>query len=246
MATAPKHAQLLAPPNSIIFVIMGRPEECMADSSENLFSAQSFRYARYRPSYPRQLCSYLAAKVPSRKLAWDAGCGTGQASVAFGDFFDRVYATDPSPEQIAQAAKHPRVEYAVEPAEQVSLAPHEVDLVTAAASLHWFDSRRFFAESRRVLRTDGIIAVWGYSVPLTTDLKPLVSKLYWPQLQPYWPTRLKELFGRYGSLSNFFTEFAWDFLDLPAPKIEMEVVFNRDEFLNYLGRGLPPRPIVEA
>lgn len=236
MITTSRDPQLLAIRSSGIFADMERPERTITNSvQENLFSPQSSRYARYRPSYPSELYSYLLTKAPGRKLAWDAGCGTGQASIALGEFFERVYATDPSAEQIAQGTPHDRVAYAVEPAEQVGLGNGEVDLVTAAAALHWFDTNRFFAEARRVLRTGGILAVWGYSVPLAPELKPLVSKLYWPLLDPYWPERLRTLFGRYGSLEKYFAEFEWTFTELKVPTVEMEVVLNREGFLNYLG-----------
>src|SRR2546425_8944646 len=52
-----------------------------------------------------------------RELAWDAGCGSGQLSVLLADRFARVIATDASPEQIAQATPHRKVQYAVAPAE---------------------------------------------------------------------------------------------------------------------------------
>ena len=34
--------------------------------------------------------------------------------------------------------------------------------VTVALAMHWFDLDRFYAEVRRVLKPNGIIAVWGY------------------------------------------------------------------------------------
>ncbi|MGZ6077978.1 MAG: methyltransferase domain-containing protein, partial [Myxococcaceae bacterium] len=81
------------------------------------FSAMATGYAAHRPVYPRAVAEALSARSPGRGLAWDAGCGSGQLSVELGEVFDEVVATDASAAQIAAATPHPRVRYAVAPAE---------------------------------------------------------------------------------------------------------------------------------
>lgn len=60
------------------------------------FSGHAAAYAAARPAYPEALFGWLAAQCPRRELAWDAGCGNGQASVALAAHFRRVHAGDPS------------------------------------------------------------------------------------------------------------------------------------------------------
>ncbi|MGZ6134052.1 MAG: methyltransferase domain-containing protein, partial [Myxococcaceae bacterium] len=81
------------------------------------FSTMATGYAAHRPVYPRAVAEALSARSPGRGLAWDAGCGSGQLSVELGEVFDEVVATDASAAQIAAATPHPRVRYAVAPAE---------------------------------------------------------------------------------------------------------------------------------
>lgn len=79
-------------------------------------------YHEARPTCPEALFDWLAAQAPTRELAWDAGCGNGQASVALASRFALVRATDPSAPQIANAEARPNIDYRVQPAEQCGLA----------------------------------------------------------------------------------------------------------------------------
>jgi len=140
------------------------------------FSTLASNYADARPGYPDEMFEWLALQCPRRRLAWDAGCGNGQASVALAGFFGEVYATDPSEAQIKKAQPHERVQYAVENAEDCSLGDHTANLVTVAQAYHWFDHERFCEEARRVLSNDGVIAMWSYAESMVnTDVDVVVS-----------------------------------------------------------------------
>ena len=111
------------------------------------FSGHAALYRDARPRYPEALYDWLAVQCARRDLAWDAGCGNGQASVALGERFTHVLATDPSAEQLRHALPHANVEYRVEPAEACSADDDSVDLATVAQALHWFDFARYFAQA---------------------------------------------------------------------------------------------------
>src|ERR1700710_7533 len=85
------------------------------------FSAVAANYARYRPTYPAALFQWVAANAVARNVVWDCGCGTGQATIPLTEYFDAVVATDPSPEQLAQAPRHARVRWSVATAESSNL-----------------------------------------------------------------------------------------------------------------------------
>src|ERR1041384_7525712 len=104
---------------------------------EDHFSKHSAQYAQSRPQYPDEIYAYLASITPGHSLAWDCGTGNGQAAIGLAQYFDKVHATDASAEQIARAYVHDRVDYGVEPAEQVSLGASSTDLVTVAVAIHW-------------------------------------------------------------------------------------------------------------
>ncbi|WP_341842693.1 class I SAM-dependent methyltransferase [Chitinophaga caseinilytica] len=122
---------------------------------KDLFSVQSASYAKFRPDYPPALYAWLASQTPGHAQAWDCGTGNGQCAVHLAGFYENVYATDPSAQQIAHAAPHDRVRYAVEPAENCGLPDASADLVTVGQALHWFRFEDYFREVARVLRPGG-------------------------------------------------------------------------------------------
>ena len=56
------------------------------------FSGHADSYHEARPTYPDALFDWLAQQAPDRELAWDAGCGNGQATTALAQRFGRVFA----------------------------------------------------------------------------------------------------------------------------------------------------------
>lgn len=197
-------------------------------SFKDHFSGHAAIYREARPHYPPELYAWLAGQAPARELAWDAGCGNGQASVALAGHFAHVVGTDPSAAQIANAETHPRVEYRVEPAEQSSFADGSVDLVNVAQALHWFDHARFNAEVQRVLKPGGVIAATAYA---DCSVEPAVDRikdrLYVDLLDAYWPPERRLVEQGYRTLPFPFEEFA-------APEFTMHVVWTLPQFLAYL------------
>ncbi|MEN6538150.1 MAG: class I SAM-dependent methyltransferase [Mizugakiibacter sp.] len=192
------------------------------------FSGHAAIYRDARPHYPPELYAWLAAQAPARELAWDAGCGNGQATVALAAHFARVVGTDPSAAQVANAEAHARVEYRVEPAEQSSFADGSVDLVNVAQALHWFDHARFYAEVQRVLKPGGVVAATAYadcSVDAAVDA--VKDRLYIDMLGAYWPPERPLVDSGYRTLAFPFEEIA-------APPFAMRVEWTLAQFLAYL------------
>src|SRR5579859_2195063 len=102
---------------------------------KDLFSTQAGGYAKYRPTYPRELFQYLASLAPDRSCAWDCGTGNGQAAVLLGEYFDRVWATDPSEAQLAKVVPHPKIKYKKASAEDSGLPDRSIALTTVAQAI---------------------------------------------------------------------------------------------------------------
>src|SRR3989338_1942029 len=130
------------------------------------FSGLSSNYAKYRPSYPKELFHYLASLSSEHTLAWDCATGNGQAAVMLSSFFQHVIATDISPRQIDLVTLKPNIDYRVLPAEKTNLSPASVDLVTVAQSLYYLQLNEFYEEARRVLKPNGVLAAWCYGLPV--------------------------------------------------------------------------------
>ena len=192
------------------------------------FSAHAATYAEARPHYPPELFDWLAKQCPRRRLAWDAGCGNGQASVALAEYFGEVYATDPSQSQIANAIAHDKVQYAVESAEACSLGDHTANLVTVAQAYHWFDHARFCDEARRVLAPDGVAALWSYAESrVSPEVDPIVDQLHHRTLGADWPPERQHVLDRY-------RELPFPFRPIPSPAFEMRADWNLHQYLAYL------------
>ena len=195
---------------------------------EDHFSKQSQLYAQHRPQYPDEIYAYLASLAPGRSLAWDCGTGNGQAAIGLSHYFDKVYATDASAEQISRAQANEKVEYHVEPAEHVSLADRSVDLVTVAVAIHWFNFDEFYREVRRVLKPGGILAAWTYSLTkISPEIDRLIDRYYYEVLKGFWPERIHYLEERYETLPFPFDE-------IQAPFFAMERELTLAQYAGFL------------
>ena len=193
------------------------------------FSVTASGYAAHRPVYPRGVAEALAARSPGRALVWDAGCGSGQLSVVLAEGFDQVVATDASAAQIAEAVPHPRVRYAVAPAEVSGLADGSVDCAVAAQAAHWFDLDAYYREVRRVARPGGLLALVTYAVmEVDLQIEKLVGQFYWHTLEGHWPPERRLVEEGYRSL-------LFPFEPVEAPALALEHRWNADQMLGYVG-----------
>jgi SAM-dependent methyltransferase len=192
------------------------------------FSGVASEYAEYRPLYPDALFDWLAGLAPRRDLAWDCATGSGQAAVALAARFDRVVATDASAGQIAAATRYPRVEYRVAPAEASGLQPGSVDTLTVAQALHWFDRPAFYAEARRVLRRDGVVAAWTYGHPSIDEPRAdaVLQRFYSRTVGPYWPPERALVDAAYRTIE-------FPFAEVEPPAFEMETRWTLDSLVGY-------------
>lgn len=190
------------------------------------FSAVAAAYAHARPGYPDALFDWIAAVAPSRRLAWEAGCGSGQATRSLAMRFERVHATDASAAQVAQASAPANARFAVEPAEQCSLDDGSADVACVSQALHWFDRPRYFDECARVLRPGGVLVALTYD-PLIVppDLAAAVGAFN-DAIQPYWPP------GR-TLVGTAYAGFDWPFAPIDVPMFTLEADWPLVRLLAY-------------
>jgi SAM-dependent methyltransferase len=208
----------------------GASADPTSSSFPDHFSGVAGAYSEHRPHYPRRLFEWLAGLVPRRELAWDCGTGSGQAALGLAAHFQRVVATDASAGQIAAAVAHPHVVYRVAPAESSGLPSSSVDLVTVGQALHWFDRPAFYAEARRVLRPDGVIAAWTYGRSRLDDPRAdeIHRRFFEETVGPYWPPERAMVDSGYRTVEFPFEEIV-------PPRFEMEADWPFATFLGYVG-----------
>ena len=193
------------------------------------FSEDAGRYATFRPGYPDTLFEWLAAQTPRRDLAWDCATGNGQAARGLAVHYGCVIATDASASQLEDAVSHPHFEFRVGTAEHSGLPDAWVNLVTVAQALHWLPLPLFFAEVQRVLAPDGVVAVWGYSLPTVSrpSLDRELRRFHDEIVGPYWPPERKMVDNHYRGVPFPFAEF-------PVPPFALEQPVTRRSFEGYL------------
>lgn len=190
------------------------------------FSAVAADYAVARPDYPDALFAWIGAAAPSRANAWEAGCGSGQASRGLANFFTQVFATDPSAAQIAQASGPANVTFAVEPAEQCSLPDASVDAVCVAQALHWFDRAAFFAQCERVLKPGGLLVAWGYQdIEVPSAIAAANTALQGDIASDWPPERVL--------IDEGYAGFHWPFKAIAAPQFDLQAAWSLPRLLGY-------------
>jgi SAM-dependent methyltransferase len=139
-------------------------------ASTRAFDGLEGTYRRYRPDYPDRLLAVLREWVGpadglESTLVLDVGAGTGISTRAIaralGDAFEYV-GVEPNVPMRSEAVRvggPPACRYVDGTAEALPFEDESARVVAAAQALQWFDRQDFYAEARRVLATDGVLAI---------------------------------------------------------------------------------------
>ena len=129
------------------------------------FTRKAEVYAKYRPSYPKEILEILGAQIgfTKDKIVADIGSGTGILSRIFLDNGNFVYGIEPNDEMRSFAernlSRYPKFVSLNRIAESTGLPNGTVDLVTAGQALHWFDRDSARHEFARILKTSGYVMI---------------------------------------------------------------------------------------
>ena len=192
------------------------------------FSAASEHYSQYRPDYPSELFKFLTSLTPGHDLAWDCATGSGQAARGLVDYFHKVIATDASERQIENAIHQEKILYQVASAYKTALLAESIDLITVAQALHWFDFDRFYKEARRVLKQNGIIAVWTYNLlTISPEVDNIIKFFYTDVVGEFWPPERERV-------ENGYEDIPFPFHRLPSPTFHMSAKWTVKQLVGYL------------
>jgi len=197
--------------------------------AKDLFSSQSDLYAKYRPTYPKELYEYILSFVNEKNLVWDCATGNGQAAVVLAEHFKKVLATDISASQIESAHRKENIEYSVCAAESTPFADNTFDLVTVAQAYHWIKWGEFKKELTRVCKPGAVIAVWTYYSHTTGNdtIDRAVRDFYQNVTKPYWDYE-----RRY--VEELYQTVEFDYELLPVKDFESILYWKREDLLGYI------------
>ena len=200
----------------------------MNNEFQDLFSNHAKNYATFRPNYPDDLYPYLASQTKEHEQAWDCATGTGQSAIKLADYYKNVFATDASEKQIKNARSKTNVQYRVALADKSGLDSDSIDLITVAQALHWFNLETFADEVQRVLKSQGVLAVWTYNLML---INPVIDQIIF---QLY-----SDTLGKYWSFERKLVEQGYQNIDFPlrpvlAPEFSMKKYWDFQQLIGYL------------
>jgi SAM-dependent methyltransferase len=134
------------------------------------FTGLTDLYVRYRPDYPAAAIDFIVAHCGLERdsLLVDVGCGPGISSRIFSSRGIAVVGIEPNAEMRQRAIEEGappgggNLTYQAGTAEATGLPDGFADAVVSAQAFHWFDAGRALAEFRRILKSEGWVAlVWN-------------------------------------------------------------------------------------
>lgn len=199
--------------------------------AQSHFATIANQYASFRPTYDPELLRRLVAltghHIPAPIVALDIAAGSGQASMHLAEYAQTVFASDLALSQIASMPDHPRIHRYVARAEASGLPDHSIDLITVAQSMHWFDIDAFHREVHRILKPNGIIAVWTYALLSgTPELTAIIHRLY-QHTAAWWPADRAHVDTHYANLA-----FPYRHIEFNPPPMVMH--YTLEQLLGYL------------
>lgn len=141
------------------------------------FSRSAEAYERGRPKYPAEALELLVSRLPAGASVLDLAAGTGALTRPLLEAGLEVVAVEPVAEMRAALPASARTLEGT--AEAIPLEQGSVDAVVVGQAFHWFDGDAALAEIHRVLRPDGVLALfWNRRVdedPVNRAIHDLVE-----------------------------------------------------------------------
>jgi hypothetical protein len=197
-------------------------------NTRDFFSDQSKAYAAFRPTYPEDLYQFIFSYLEGKSRAWDCATGSGQVAQRLCKYFEEVYGTDISQQQIDNAYRASNIKYSLGRAESATFPDNYFDLITVAQALHWIDTDPFYKEVLRTARPNALLAVWGYSLmSFNSIVDEFLEEFYYKTVGPYWDSARR-------SVEKHYSDIPFPFDEIPSPFFKIRVNWNLDQFTGYL------------
>lgn len=122
-------------------------------------------YATSRPPVHPKIIDRLGAYL-NRRLGYvlDVGCGAGLSTAPLSKLAENPIGMEPAESMLRwTGTTAPGASFLAGRAEALPVRSGWLDAITAAGSLNYCDLNRFFPEARRVLKSDGSLAVYDFS-----------------------------------------------------------------------------------
>lgn len=141
------------------------------------FSGFGHHYDRYRPEAPKQVIGLLTRYLRrDPELVVDIGCGTGLSTFIWAGHAEQIIGVEPNEDMRAVALEKWQnlggssdISFINGYSNQLDLASESVDVITCSQSFHWMEPVSTLQEAGRVLKEEGIFAVYDCDWPPALD-----------------------------------------------------------------------------
>ena len=143
----------------------------------DLYAGTAEYYERFRPRYPDFMLAELRGRVGMSGTLLDLACGPGQIAIPMAPYFERVLAIDLEPDMIdvgraaADRAGLTNIRWQVGRAEDLTLEPGSIDLLTIGSAFHRLERGVIAARVKGWLSPGGALIVTGYG-PAPDSVEP--------------------------------------------------------------------------
>ncbi|MDZ7925969.1 MAG: class I SAM-dependent methyltransferase [Agrobacterium sp.] len=118
----------------------------------------------FRPPYPPEVYNKLLAICSHHNCLLDLGCGPGKISRPLSRYFKNIIAIDPSEAMIdlahtMEGGRSTNIQWIAGLAEDYEGSDNSLDLIVAAASIHWMEHYRLFPRLKSFASASHKIAI---------------------------------------------------------------------------------------
>ncbi len=146
--------------------------------AKDRFSGFSGLYDSVRPRPPKKICPMILGIInrQSADTVVDLGCGTGLSTEIWGGFAKRLIGIEPNDDMIASArAKKGCAEFINSSSYETGLPEGTADIVCCSQSFHWMEPVSTLKEVNRILKDDGLFAVWDCTWPVAVSVNSEIA-----------------------------------------------------------------------
>ena len=153
-------------------------------SRNKIFNSFAEEYDSFRPEYPVEFVTKITERVRlvRQSKLLEIGCGSGQATRAFGELDFDVLAIDPSEALISIAKKRfsdtPSVSFECLSFEEYKSDSQRYDFIFAANSFHWISPEVAWGKAHRLLKPGKHLAILTIRRELESGLRDELDVLY--------------------------------------------------------------------
>lgn len=134
------------------------------------FTGKAKIYNKYRSSYANNCIEDIIKdrNISNQTIIADIGAGTGKLTEQFLEKGIKVIAVEPNKDMLNMARENlskygELIEFKEEAAEATKIENKSIDIIVVAQAFHWFDKELFKKECKRILKSDGLIAImWNF------------------------------------------------------------------------------------